>query len=352
MQRQLIDWFEEHKRDLPWREELSPYRVWVSEVMLQQTQVAVVIPYFERWMERFPTIESLANAPVEEVIKQWEGLGYYSRARNLHEGAKQVCRDYQGTLPDDPKLLEKIKGIGPYTKGAILSFAFRKKAAAVDGNVIRVLTRYLGMEEDISKPSTIKSIWKIAEELVPEQQPWSYNEGLIELGATVCSKKPQCLKCPIKEGCKGFLRGIADSLPVKSKKSETIDLYRDVVLIESEGEVLVRKCPKGEIMQDLYEFPFRELTNDAPDDEETLAWASKTFEMGLEFEESLPVITHGFTKYRVKLFPKKFKGLQKGKSSHYQWCSISELHHLPFNAGHRKIAAHLIYRSSCRSCPS
>lgn len=341
MQRDLIDWFEEHKRDLPWREELSPYRVWVSEVMLQQTQVAVVIPYFERWMNRFPTIESLAQAPVEEVIKQWEGLGYYSRARNLHEGAKQVCKDFKGILPDDPQLLGKIKGIGPYTKGAILSFAFRKKAAAVDGNVIRVLTRFFAIEEDISKPSTIKSIWKIAEEIVPEKEPWSFNEGLIELGATVCTKKPQCLKCPIKENCKGFLRGIAESLPIKSKKNETIDLYREVALIESEGDVLVRKCPKGEIMQDLYEFPHREISNVAPDDEETMAWAFNAFGINLTFEESLPVITHGFTKYRVRLYPKKFKSLERGSPSEFQWYSISELHRLPFNAGHRKIAAQL-----------
>lgn len=337
MQQSLIEWFKEHKRDLPWRENSSPYSVWVSEVMLQQTQVAVVIPYFFKWMKRFPTVQSLAEADIDEVIKLWEGLGYYSRARNLHEGAKQVCQQYLGQLPSTPELLDKIKGIGPYTRGAILSFAFNKKAAAVDGNVIRVLCRYLCLEEDISKPATIKSIWKHAEDLLPDKEPWVFNEGLIELGATVCTKNPQCQKCPIKSNCKGFLRGIAQELPIKTKKVGAIDLVRSVAVIECDNEFLVRKCPKGEIMQDLYEFPFREGVECSHDEKVSLKWIKETFELSAVHLEELPVVSHGFTKYRVKLLPSKFRCKVKKSVSGFQWIAKEKLGKIPFNSGHRRI---------------
>jgi len=167
----LKRWFLEVQRDFPWREDPSPYRVWVSEVMLQQTRAEVVVPYFERWMARFPTVEVLAEAPLDEVIKLWEGLGYYSRARNLHQGAQQIVRDYGGKLPNSADKLKKIKGIGPYTVGAILSFAFHQKVPAVDGNVLRVMSRYQRIEEDIAKQKTVKMIGQRVAEILPEKEP-------------------------------------------------------------------------------------------------------------------------------------------------------------------------------------
>lgn len=300
--------------------------------MLQQTQVAVVIPYFLRWMERFPTANALADADIEEVIKLWEGLGYYSRARNLYEGAQQICKSFGGDLPICPKELGKIKGIGPYTLGAILSFAFKKKAAAVDGNVIRVLTRYLAIEEDVSLPATVKKIWKSAEALLPDQEPWVFNEGLIELGATVCSKKPNCIKCPLQASCKGFQRGIALDLPVKNKKVKSIDLFRDVAVIESCGHVLVRRAKKGEIMQDLYEFPFREITEEA-----AVNWVQDSLRLQVETIGELPSVSHGFTKYRVKLYPRRYHAKSKLTIEGYQWISKEQLAELPFNSGHRRV---------------
>jgi A/G-specific adenine glycosylase len=338
MQQQLIRWFHSNKRDLPWRENISPYRVWVSEVMLQQTQVAVVIPYFLRWMERFPTVKDLADAHVDEVIKLWEGLGYYSRVRNLYEGAKQICEMFGGELPDTPEQLRKIKGIGPYTQGAILSFAFRKKTAAVDGNVIRVLTRYCGLHDDISKPATVKMIWERAEAMVPDVEPWSYNEGLIELGATVCGKTPRCQQCPIRTSCEGFAQGIAAQLPIKSKKQQSIDLTREVAVIECDGAFLIRKCPKGEIMQDLYEFPFREYY------ENTFSfsdWVATSMGLAATKVEPLPSVSHGFTKYRVKLLPFKFQVKEKKKVLGFQWIAGEQLGEFPFNSGHRRILSHL-----------
>jgi A/G-specific adenine glycosylase len=253
---ELKKWFSIHKRDLPWRENPSPYRVWVSEIMLQQTQASVVIPYFERWMTRFPTVESLASAPIEEVIKLWEGLGYYARARNLHQGARYVVEKHQGIIPNTAEQLAPIKGLGDYTIGALLSFAFHQRAAAVDGNVIRVLSRYLAIEEDVAKQPTLRKIRAEAQKMLPVEEPWIIVEALIELGATICQKKPKCSECPIRKGCQGFVKGIAQNLPYKSTKSETIALYRLVPIIEHEGCILIRKVGEGEIMSDLHEFPY------------------------------------------------------------------------------------------------
>ena len=193
----LKAWFLKEKRDLPWRENASPYWVWVSEVMLQQTQVSVVVPYFIRWMKKFPTISALAAAQCEDVIKTWEGLGYYSRARNLHKGAQTIVSNYNGKLPKTRNELLAIKGLGLYTANAILAFAFKKKAAPVDGNVRRVLARYDGVYESIDKTKVQKEIQSRAEKLLPERQSYLISEALIELGALICKKKTQLCPMPL-----------------------------------------------------------------------------------------------------------------------------------------------------------
>jgi A/G-specific adenine glycosylase len=254
----LIRWFLQEQRDLPWRRERSPYAVWVSEMMLQQTLVAVVIPYFERWMKRFPSIKHLAEAPLDEVLKVWEGLGYYSRARYLHQGAKHIVEHHKGVFPSSPEDLKKIKGLGPYTVGAIRSFAFQHRVPAVDGNVVRVLTRFFMIKEDISKPSTMRTIWEFAEKILPEKDPWVVNEALIELGATVCKKQPQCHACPLKQGCQAYSHGIAVDLPYKSAKIKYESLFRAVPVVQWNNKLLVKRGEKGKIMSDLYEFPYFE----------------------------------------------------------------------------------------------
>lgn len=333
----LKKWFLSEKRELPWRIEPGPYAVWVSEVMLQQTQVAVVIPYFERWMKQFPTIEALAKAPISEVIKAWEGLGYYSRARNLHEGALYVLEHHDGKLPNTEEELLKIKGLGHYTVGAILSFAFRKRAAAVDGNVMRVLSRYLLIREDISKNKTVQELRQVALSILPEEESWVVNEALIELGATICSKKPKCAKCPLKLTCKGYLQGASASLPIKSAKIKTEFLYRAVAVIFSEGSVLLRKGKTGEIMQDLYEFPYFDTTTEGPlvnDYEKN--WND------LLHESTLEPISQSFTRYRVKLFPSVFSAKKKQDIEDGLWVPLDHLSRLPFSSGHRKIMTKLL----------
>ncbi len=337
----LINWFEEEKRSLPWRDHPSPYVVWVSEVMLQQTQVSVVIPYFERWMRRFPTISDLASASLDEVIKLWEGLGYYSRARNLLEGAKTVCTRFGGELPESENELAAIKGLGPYTVGAIRSFAFHKRAVAVDGNVLRVASRYFQIEEDISKGSVVKKIRDTIEKALPEDKHWMVNEALIELGATVCIKKPNCQACPLKKNCLSFRNGLTDKLPFKSLKTTSIPLYRAVAVICKEQTYLVKREKNGKIMQDLHEFPYFEAEATEVSINDISKEILKLLGIKTNWIKPLATISHSFTKYRVKLEPHLFSTYGNVSVEGYHWKSISELNQLAFSAGHRKILKEL-----------
>jgi len=337
---ELKEWFVREQRDLPWRTDRSPYAVWVSEIMLQQTQVAVVIPYFERWMKQFPTIKHLAEASPESVIKAWEGLGYYSRARNLHDGAKYVLNNHNGILPNTYDELKKIKGLGPYTIGAIQSFAFQLRAPAVDGNVIRVLARHFAIKEDISLPKTLSAIKSHAEKLLPQHEPWLFNEALIELGATICTKKPKCQMCPIKNSCKAFAYEITSTLPLKAKKVKTTYLHRAVAIISFKDKILIKKCPKGEIMSDLHEFPYFEIE----DKELNLKKIEKSILSSLNskvtFEKSLSAVTQTFTRYKACLQPLTFKCHERkipAIQTPFLWASLDQLRELPFSSGHKKI---------------
>lgn len=332
----LIRWFKTHQRDLPWRQKASPYAVWVSEVMLQQTQVAVVIPYFERWVTRFPTVQALADAAQEEVIKLWEGLGYYSRARNLHNGAKQIVEKFEGILPNEPEKLNQIKGLGPYTIGAIRSFAFHHKTAAVDGNVLRVLSRYYNLADDIAKPKTVSHIRQLAEALLPEDEHWIVNEALIELGATHCGKKLECNHCPLQNSCQGYAKGTAASLPNKTRSATGIPLYRGVAVIQHQDRVLLRKGEKGKVMQDLYEFPYCEGKIETHWLKEVATFIEKLGLQG-EVQQPLKTVKHGFTKYSVTLYPHIVACTVAHDVLGYEWHPTATLHQLPFSSGHKRI---------------
>lgn len=330
----LKRWFLEQKRDLPWRENPTPYAVWISEVMLQQTQVAVVIPYFLRWMELFPTIKALAEATPDAVIKAWEGLGYYSRARNLHLGAQYLLAHHEGALPSTYDALKEIKGLGPYTIGAILSFAFHQKAAAVDGNVVRVMTRFLRIEEDISKPKTVDLLRSRVEELLPDDESWIVNEALIELGATVCQKKPKCSSCPLRRSCRSHIEGVAELLPVKSAKIAYQKLERTVAVIVCDDQFLVKRGSDGAIMHDLHEFPYLEekvLEN------ELTRHLNKAWSLEFRHVESMEEVSHSFTKYRVRLYPFLCHVKEMRSCKGYDWKSREDLQQLAFSSGHRRV---------------
>jgi A/G-specific adenine glycosylase len=256
-QNNLINWFNEEQRDLPWRKDRNAYKVWVSEIMLQQTRVDTVIPYFERFIEKFPTIEDLALADEESVLKAWEGLGYYSRVRNLHAAVKEVRENYGGMVPDSPTEISRLKGVGPYTAGAILSIAYSLPEPAVDGNVMRVLSRILSIWEDIAKPSTRKVFEEAVRSLISHENPSYFNQALMELGALICTPtSPSCLLCPVREHCHAFYEGTTGELPVKTRKKSTrhVDLIAGV-LKNAEGKYLIHKRPQKGLLANLWEFP-------------------------------------------------------------------------------------------------
>lgn len=323
----LLCWFEEHKRELPWRENRSFYRVWISEVMLQQTQVTTVIFYFQRWMEHFPTLEALAQAPIEAVIKLWEGLGYYSRARNLHKGARYILEHFKGNIALDETVLLSIPGIGAYTAAAILAFAYDKPAAPVDANVLRVISRFLALEESVEKASVKKTI----KDFVLQQK--INGEALIELGALVCKKKPLCFSCPLVSHCLSYKLGLQEVIPQKKEKPKVITLNRVVALVEYESHWLLKKGKEGKLMADLYEFPYIEFVPETPLPE-IQALLERALDIPLQFVKKLSQESHSFTHYRAHLFPYHFHALKKGEGV---WKKKEELSRLPFSSGHKRI---------------
>ncbi len=252
----LLQWYEQNKRDLPWRRTRDPYRIWISEIMLQQTRVEAVKPYYTRFLEAFPTVEALANAPDEKLMKLWEGLGYYSRARNLKKAANTVVEVYGGRMPADERLLRGLCGIGDYTAGAIASIAFNIQAPAVDGNVLRVITRFTGSFDDIAKPETKKQMREALRCVIPADAG-SFTQALIELGATVCvpNGDARCELCPLASSCVAALKGLCDVLPVKAGKKPRRIENKTVLLIRDGSRTALHKRAEKGLLAGLYELP-------------------------------------------------------------------------------------------------
>ncbi|NDJ33498.1 MAG: A/G-specific adenine glycosylase [Chloroflexi bacterium] len=257
LQDNLINWFQQHRVDLPWRAQRDPYHVWISEIMLQQTQVTTVIPYFERFIERFPTVVHLAAAPLDDVLKLWEGLGYYSRARNLHAAAQMIIDKFDGQFPNTVDDLRHLPGVGDYTAGAIANFAFGADAPLVDGNVIRVLTRLFDIDADVTRAAGKRAVWDLAAELVPTGRGPLWNEGLMELGRLVCTpRSPACEACPVQTHCQALARGTQEERPVKPKRKPTP--HYDVtaaVITRDDGRILIAQRPTDKMLGGLWEFP-------------------------------------------------------------------------------------------------
>lgn len=292
---QLIDWFQKNQRDLPWRKSYDPYHVWISEIMLQQTQVATVLPYYERWIARFPSIKEVAEASEDEILKHWEGLGYYSRARNLHKMAKLIKN-----IPPVKKDLLGLPGIGPYTAGAILSIAFNQDEALVDGNVIRVLSR-LSNDHENSRLNT-QRFWTMAEKVLPKGQARDFNQGLMELGALICTaKSPQCGQCPLFDSCQARAAGTAESLPNRGPKQVKERIQVAIAIIEDGDKVFIQKRPSKGLMGGLWEFPGGKVDKD-----ETIEDALRREiqeEMGIVLRDvrEFKQIKHVYTRFKVEL---------------------------------------------------
>ena len=254
----LISWYEDHARPLPWRDQPEPYRVWVSEIMLQQTRVEAVKPYFQRFMEAFPDVKSLAEAEEEQLLKIWEGLGYYNRARNLQKAARAIMDSYEGRVPGSYEKLLALPGIGSYTAGAVASIAFGIKVPAVDGNVLRVVSRVLASEEDILKAPVKKKVEEDLREIMPGDRVSAFNQGLIEVGAMVCvpNGPPRCHQCPLASLCLARRSGSWDSIPFKSPKKPRKTEKRTILLLESDNhQIAIEKRPDTGLLASLYQFP-------------------------------------------------------------------------------------------------
>ncbi len=249
----LLRWYRRARRDLPWRHDPTPYRVWVSEIMLQQTTVATVVPYYERFMKKFKDLGALASASEQDVMKLWAGLGYYSRARNLHRAAREM----QGSFPSDYDAILALPGVGRYTAGAIGSIAFQKPWPLVDGNVARVFSRLFGLKGRAKDPAFLKTLWPLAEKLVHRTAPGDWNQALMELGATVCTpESPSCGACPLSNRCVAFKKGLQDKLPLPEKAREPVPVKWDCLWIEERGRVLLWKRDDGDrLLKNLWGLP-------------------------------------------------------------------------------------------------
>jgi A/G-specific adenine glycosylase len=257
----LLEWYPHNKRELPWRNTDNPYIIWLSEIILQQTRVAQGLPYFEKFLENFPNVEDLANAPEEMVMRLWQGLGYYSRARNLHYCAKYIRDVHDGIFPETYQGLLQLKGVGAYTAAAIASFAYNEPVAVVDGNVFRVLARYFGIATDIAGNSAKKEFETLANNLIPKDKPAEFNQAIMEFGALQCvPKNPDCANCPMKRGCFAFKNDLVDSLPVKINKLKIKERYFRYTYLLCDGEVVVKRRGEGDIWQGLHDFPMQELS--------------------------------------------------------------------------------------------
>ncbi|WP_347159604.1 A/G-specific adenine glycosylase [Pontibacter chitinilyticus] len=251
----LLQWYDRHKRALPWRDTTNPYFIWLSEVILQQTRVAQGLPYYQKFVAAYPTVQDLAVAPEDEVLRLWQGLGYYSRARNMHHTAQLVVSKYNGHFPATYAELLNLKGVGSYTAAAIAAFAFREQVAVLDGNVFRVLARVFGLSEDIAAPASRKVFQQLADQLVPADAPDTYNQAIMEFGAIQCTPvMPDCMFCPLQQSCFAFTHGMVQELPVKAKAKAARPRYFHYIVFELEGAFYLRKRLEGDIWQGLYDF--------------------------------------------------------------------------------------------------
>jgi A/G-specific adenine glycosylase len=337
----VIAWQKQHGRHaLPWQNTRDAYRVWLSEIMLQQTQVAAVIPYYLRFLDTFPTVASLAAAPTEEVMAHWSGLGYYSRARNLHKCAQTVVAEYGGVFPSDPELLEQLPGIGRSTAAAISAFSYGTRAAILDGNVKRVFARVFGVERYPGEKAVENDLWLRAVALLPENGVEAYTQGLMDLGATLCTRnRPSCQRCPLAHRCVAYATGRTNELPIRKPKKAVPEKQTTMLLIVDKGEVLLEQRPDKGIWGGLLSLPEIAVTADEAGFDTALAQAVARFGVAAGQEE-LPMFTHVFTHFKLHITPYHIalkRRLQRAGEDAYGWYPIARMADAPLPAPVKKL---------------
>jgi len=337
----LNAWYRKHARSLPWRETSDPYKIWISEIMLQQTTVNAVIPYYQKWIKEFPTVEHVAKAPLQKILKYWQGLGYYTRARNIHRCATILCDEYRGKIPDEPVQLKKLPGFGPYTIGAVLSIAFDKRYPIVDANVRRVFMRILAINghADVSQDSKILDYLN---QIMPKRNLRTFNQALMELGALICrNREPLCLLCPVKDYCMGYKKGIQEIIP-KPKRKIIRDVEVAIGILKREGKYFIQKRPGKGLLADLWEFPGGKIK---PKETSIKALHREIKEeLGIDIKGVRQVmrVQHFYTQFRVNLHvsicePIFDPEVQKDR----KWVTLNNLRKYPMPSGSAKIVEKL-----------
>jgi A/G-specific adenine glycosylase len=344
----LLDWFAAHRRDLPWRRTYEPYHVWVSEIMLQQTQMERGVAYFTRWLERFPDVASLALAHEDEVLKLWEGLGYYSRARNLHRAARLVHEELGGNLPDTVEGLQTLPGVGPYTARAVASIAFGRDVCVIDANVERVASRLYDIDVPVKSREARRQIEERCQALLPPGRARDFNQALMEFGSLVCApRNPACNACPIRPHCLARTRGVQEARPVTAKAASPIPLTMATGVLVHDGRILAQKRLSDDIWGNLWEFPGG-LVEDGETPEQAVIREFME-ETALSVNRPVPVgaFRHSYTRYRVTLHAFAVTllsdpaALELRAAQEHRWATWSQLRELAFPAGHRMLIRHL-----------
>ena len=333
----LLRWFEKNGRDLPWRRTRDPYAIWVSEIMLQQTQVKTVIPYYRRFLTAFPTVRHLAGADLSEVLRTWEGLGYYSRARNLHQASKIVVNHYEGRIPDNLKDLLGLPGIGRSTAGGVLSFGFDKPAPILDGNARRVLSRLYVISGNPVRRKTEDLLWEISESLIPKGRSNPFNQALMDLGSMICTPRdPQCPRCPARNLCRGYLSGKPERYPLRAVKKALPHITACSAVIEKGKRVLLRqRLPKG-LLGGLWEFPNWKTEGKSRLSLRLRNHIKKEMGLSIEVEGSMGVFRQTFSHFKLTLHVYRCRAV--GRAGDGSWVPIKNLPNLPMSRIHRRIA--------------
>ena len=341
----LLNWYNIHKRILPWRDHPDSYAVWVSEIMLQQTRVETVISYFEKWMKLFPTVKKLAQADEQDVLNAWEGLGYYSRARNLHKAAKIVAEKFDGELPRNLDDLKSLPGIRKYTVGAIASMAFGMDEATLDGNLRRVFSRLFDVAEFADSPAGEKIMWQLARDHLPKGKAGDYNQALMDLGATICiPKNPRCLLCPLMELCEARKNGTQELRPVLKPKKKPPHYVDVAAVIIKHGKVLLSQRPADGLLGNMWEFPNARV-NAAEDGGLSGREVDKSIkaqtQLQVKKKEALGIVQHAYTHFKVTVHVFMCESISIPKNKNLKWVKISELENYPMGKVDRQIALKL-----------
>lgn len=345
LRRRLLAWYADHARDLPWRKSRDPYRVWVSEIMLQQTQVATVRAYFKRFIAAFPTVDDLAAADEQQVLRLWEGLGYYRRARQLHAAAKRIVADHASQFPPCVDELQSLPGIGRYTAGAIASIAFGLRAPILEANTIRLLSRLIAYRDDPAKAAGQRLLWQTATDILPRASVAEFNQALMELGSLICTPlEPKCDQCPLTAVCRAYAADLQRMIPRAKTKQQFTDLHEVAVVIHKNGRILMRKCAAHERWAGLWDFPRFAIESEGPlfAEKEIITKLREQTGITCRLGPLQKTIKHGVTRYRITLDCYRATFIsgrpQTNSATEVRWITPSVLADLPLSTTGRKIA--------------